>query len=227
MKRKLQGFTLIELLIVVAIIAILAAIAVPNFLEAQVRSKVSRVKNDHRTLATAIESYKVDNNVYPAMPLAFMLAEMAAGRGNVYDIPMKRLSTPIAYISDAWFQDPFSNERPVFSGGASHYFYWNYSSDNAVNAQLFPNTILNSASGPISYLEAGDIVRWSITSSGPDQISNYQLCVDAGGTFLNPCHPNNLLNAIDGIGIYDPTNGTISNGDIRRNGTGQLERRMR
>ncbi len=60
--RVARGFTLIELLIVVAIIAILAAIAVPNFLEAQVRSKVSRVKADMRTLATAIETYTVDNN---------------------------------------------------------------------------------------------------------------------------------------------------------------------
>ncbi len=50
-------FTLIEILIVVAIIAILAAIAVPNFLEAQVRSKVSRTKSDMRSVATALESY--------------------------------------------------------------------------------------------------------------------------------------------------------------------------
>ncbi|MCC5875483.1 MAG: prepilin-type N-terminal cleavage/methylation domain-containing protein, partial [Candidatus Sumerlaeia bacterium] len=64
-KVRKVGFTLIELLIVVAIIAILAAIAVPNFLEAQVRAKVSRVQADQRTIATALESYHVDNNKYP------------------------------------------------------------------------------------------------------------------------------------------------------------------
>ena len=60
-----HAFTLIELLIVVAIIAILAAIAVPNFLEAQTRAKVTRCKSDMRTIATALEAYFVDWNRYP------------------------------------------------------------------------------------------------------------------------------------------------------------------
>jgi type II secretion system protein G len=58
------GFTLIELLIVVAIIAILAAIAVPNFLLAQTRAKISRVDSDLRTIGMALETYKLDNGLY-------------------------------------------------------------------------------------------------------------------------------------------------------------------
>lgn len=64
MKKHVSGFTLIELLIVVAIIGILAAIAVPNFLNAQVRAKVARVQSDHRAISQALEAYRVDNNTF-------------------------------------------------------------------------------------------------------------------------------------------------------------------
>jgi general secretion pathway protein G len=60
------GFSLIELLVVIAIIGILAAIAIPNLLNALQRGKQKRTMADIRTLATAIESYNADNSSYPS-----------------------------------------------------------------------------------------------------------------------------------------------------------------
>ena len=65
LKRDSKGFTLIELLIVVAIIGIIAAIAIPNLLNAIDRGKQKRTMADMRSVGTAVESYAVDNNVYP------------------------------------------------------------------------------------------------------------------------------------------------------------------
>jgi general secretion pathway protein G len=59
--KKSKGFTLVELLIVVAIIGIIAAIAIPNLLDAMNRSRYKATSGDMRTMGTGVESYKIDN----------------------------------------------------------------------------------------------------------------------------------------------------------------------
>ncbi len=90
-KRISDGFTLIELLIVVAIITILAAIAVPNFLEAQTRAKVSRTQSDMRSVGIALDSYNVDNGTYPIV--------ISGVNWNPLSARLRALSTPVAYIA--------------------------------------------------------------------------------------------------------------------------------
>ena len=59
-RRRIEGFTLIELLIVVAIIGIIAAIAIPNLLNAIDRGKQKRTMADLRSIGTAVESYAIE-----------------------------------------------------------------------------------------------------------------------------------------------------------------------
>jgi prepilin-type N-terminal cleavage/methylation domain-containing protein len=73
MLRKLNknrgGFTLVEIMIVVAIIALLAAIAVPGFLRARKRSQASRIINDLRLIDSAVDQYAIENNKTSGTPV--------------------------------------------------------------------------------------------------------------------------------------------------------------
>src|SRR5216117_376482 len=64
--RKDKGFTLIELLIVVAIIGLIAAIAIPNLLNAVDKGKQTRSMSDLKSIGVAVEAYAVDNTNYPS-----------------------------------------------------------------------------------------------------------------------------------------------------------------
>ena len=70
-KSKRSGFTLVEIMIVVAIIALLASIAVPNFLRARKRSQATRILEDLRVLDNATDEYAIENNKTSGMNPAF------------------------------------------------------------------------------------------------------------------------------------------------------------
>ncbi|MEQ8822303.1 MAG: prepilin-type N-terminal cleavage/methylation domain-containing protein [Sumerlaeia bacterium] len=216
-----KAFTLIELLIVVAIIAILAAIAVPNFLEAQVRSKVSRAKADMRAIATAIESYAVDNNKYHpgtsnvSGTIAFATTTVPGVDqpvGNQVNPRIERFSwitTPVAYITSIP-SDPFApsiNELATDPNKAFPTFtYW--------DAPFTDNTKVNGFGGQTPEDLWRDMPNelpsrntWSLLSFAPD------------GDF----EPAELFRAGSGqvaFSLYDPTNGTISDGDVWRSSGG-------
>lgn len=184
-----KAFTLIELLIVVAIIAILAAIAVPNFLEAQTRAKVSRVKADMRSYATAIEAYFVDNNRPPRewntgslyAPYSDPLLEGQSASGIMSNL----VSTPIAYITVARLKDIFQDKNTIAAIDEQFYTYQDIQKRSVITPTAFWTTAIDFYGA------------WRMISVGPDRLF--------GHGFTNSAQL-----------VYDPTNGTISLGNIHR-----------
>jgi type II secretion system protein G len=102
MVRKENGFTLIELLIVVAIIGILAAIAVPNFMNARLRANLAKAYSDIKALAMAQEMYALDNGgMYPTESEDYPYERGWMERGLFW------LTTPISYMASIP-SDPFA-----------------------------------------------------------------------------------------------------------------------
>lgn len=145
-----SGFTLIELLIVVAIIGILAAIAVPNFINAQLKAKVTRAYSDMGALAMALDMYFLDNNKFPTSNYKM----------SYPDRPFVRLTTPIAFIA-SFPTDPFRSsdkvkEHSLYGTSGPDYTYY-MCSDTPVYSG--PNT-----PGESQYLMSFD---WFMISPGP------------------------------------------------------------
>jgi len=215
-----RAFTLIELLIVVAIIAILAAIAVPNFIEAQTRSKTSRVKSDMRSLATGIEAYSVDHNRYP-ISSQWINGPNAPSPQN-FNNRMRGLTTPVSYITTLPV-DVFWDKTQVFpiTPGVPPTFEYNDYSTAVVGQNFAPLPTYNLFNTRISmsdYYGRTGTVDWAMQSSGPDRVNDFQT------TTVSPLVKPvvQLIAYQEGLRrTYDPTNGTVSVGDIARTNTQQ------
>ena len=226
MKLHGNGVTMIELLISVAMIAILAAVAIPNFLQAQVRSGVSGVRSDLAAISRALEAYYLDDIAYPAVdssdPAAnsnfagYGVNNFASQRGYLRNMPTFRgkanafdnlhtLTTPIAYLisypSDVYADTP----------GATY----NYST---------PSVTLPG------YIRLGGYLLWSYGPDGDQEIPTQEvgdimpginqggdIIVGGDGRVETFFYAPNLFR-VPSLHLYtvtyDPTNGTESTGDV-------------
>jgi prepilin-type N-terminal cleavage/methylation domain-containing protein len=193
---KRWAFTLIELLIVVAIIAILAAIAVPNFLEAQTRAKITRVKADMKAMSTAYEMLRTDTGLWlidfwddnnPAglqrlkdFGCTYQTTDARGGMMGVF-VP---LTTPVAYMNSIPL-DPFTTTPPEFgdlvAGDWAPPYTFLYSDEEPT---------IRGAAGYDFQTQPGE---YSFTSPGPDRLYGWPTAK---------------------FEFYDATNGTRSRGDI-------------
>ena len=159
--KKGGGFTLIELLTVVAIISILAGIAIPSFVRARDKTKISRVFADFRNIGEALETYAVDNAGYPS-----------ENDGLDALFPNHMPSIP---------QDPFSD--------AAYRYYTDAGEDEPGGAWLMvsngPDGTEDAGEPNLSWADAD---RVSGQLGGPDgALAGYGLAVGDGGWY----HPQN------------------------------------
>jgi len=205
--RKERGFTLIELLIVVAIIAILAAIAVPNLIEAQVRAKISRARTDMRTLGIAIESYIVDNNEpLPDYSDWERAMRVPVGlRQGCY----RFLTTPIAYLS-SMPEDPFAKftkdgDNPRTNRDDTKYYnYQHYFQSQSNDAWIVQVNAMRKFCWDRGF-------TWSLYSVGPIPYEYAPYMLDLLG---GPNSPRKVPTSVSMGMVYDPTNGSVSRGRI-------------
>ena len=175
---KKSGFTLIELLIVVAIIGILAAIAVPNFMNAQIRAKIARCQSDQQAMSTALESYRLDQNGYPiggALWVTFGLDKLTAPTAYMSSIPKDAFEFKVKSLAAGynWFPEVMPYYVYLYAKGGSE----------SLSKDYFYNI------GQLSNWETGTAPRivdkWQIRSLGPNGQGDYALAYNASNGLMS------------------------------------------
>jgi len=184
--KKMQGkigFTIIELLVVVAIIAMITAIAVPNLMSTNIRAKIKGINSDMEGIAIALEDYKIDNEDYP----------------HQYDSNYDKIATVKPLTKD--------NAR-----GLGKLVYPTTSDSTPVYLTSIPKDPFNNNEEPggyYSYFTTGDSTptSWALVSYGPDKdgdITNYDGAKNAVNNGTNLYNPDSGITSGGDIVITGP-----------------------
>ncbi|MFH1743146.1 MAG: prepilin-type N-terminal cleavage/methylation domain-containing protein [bacterium] len=213
MRRK-HGFTLIELLIVVAIIGILAAIAVYNLLNAQIRAKVARAQADMKAMENALAMYRLDHGRYiPVVYYQYRGDKWIVGQRELY----RHLTTPVAYLTEIPY-DPFEPDyvrgwgSKSGSAGSEH----QQSTDGVFGITREIDYIPYAGNGDMVFFEPDRIATdWMLICLGPDGYYGWDYPAVRGPVMnVNPsvCGPRAGMSYIRYL--YAPSNGIRSDGDL-------------